>query len=257
MTKTNKIILILIVSSLCIIAATLVSPIAQDPAYHNFADTRSLHGIANYLNVVSNIPFILFGFIGLYKATRNIHIQDTKKLQRAYTLFFTGALMVGFGSGYYHLNPTTSTLLWDRMPMTIAFMALFSIVISEYISLRAGRLLLIPLLAIGIGSVIFWYQSEQSGAGDLRPYALVQFLPMLLIPAILVLFKSENTHSRYLWALLVFYLLSKISEYLDVYILNLSGEISGHSLKHLFASFGIVFFYLHFNKRLKTTNERF
>jgi len=216
-----------------------------------------LHGIYNYWNVVSNIPFILFGFLGLYKTTRNIHIQDTKKLQRAYSLFFTGAILVGFGSGYYHLNPSTDTLLWDRMPMTIAFMALFSIVISENISLLAGRLLLIPLLALGVGSVIFWYQSEQLGAGDLRPYALVQFLPMLLIPAILILFKSENTHNRYLWTLLFFYLLSKISEYLDVYIFNLSGDISGHSLKHLLASLGVLFFYLHFNKRLKVTNDQF
>lgn len=255
MTKTKKILLLLLASCVCIIAATLVPPVAQDPTYHNFSDTRALYGIANFWNVASNGPFILFGLFGLYKTTRNIYNQDTKKLQRAYTLFFTSAMLVGIGSSYYHLNPSTDALLWDRLPMSIAFMSLFSIIVAEYISLTAGRLLLIPLLAVGAASVIYWLHTEQLGMGDLRPYAVVQFLPMLLIPAILILFKSAATSSKYIWALLLMYLLSKASEYFDVYIFNLLGDISGHSIKHLLSSLGLLFFYLHFNKRVKITHE--
>jgi hypothetical protein len=254
-TKTNKIILILLASSLGIIATTLISPIAQDPAYHNFTDKRTLYGISNFWNVVSNVPFVLFGLLGLYKTSRTLPEGNLKKLQRAYALFFAGAILVGFGSSYYHLNPSIDTLLWDRLPMTIAFMALFSIIISEYISLITGRLLLIPLLAVGVSSVLYWFYTEQLGAGDLRPYALVQFLPMVLIPVILILFKTTDTHSKYIWALLLVYFFSKISEHFDVYIFNLSGEISGHTIKHLLASLGILFFYLHFNKRMSIADE--
>lgn len=255
MTKTKKIALILLASSLGIIIALLISPIAQDPAYHNFADTRTLYGINNFWNIASNTPFLLFGLLGLYKTSQPLPEGNLKNLQQAYTLFFTGVILVGFGSSYYHLDPSTDSLLWDRLAMTITFMAFFSIIISEYISLNAGRLLFIPLLAAGLISVIYWSYTEQLGAGDLRPYALVQFLPMLLIPAILILFKSENVHSKYLWALLLLYFLSKVSEYFDVHFFNLLGEISGHSVKHLLAGLGILSFYLHFNQRVGIADE--
>ena len=72
--------------------------------------------------------------------------------------------------------------------MTIAFMAFMSIIIGEYISEKAASTALIPLVLIGIISVIYWYITEQAGQGDLRPYALVQFLPMVIIPMVLLMF---------------------------------------------------------------------
>jgi hypothetical protein len=41
-----------------------VPPIPQDPAYHRFADGRRFLGIANGLNVLSNISFLLVGIAG-------------------------------------------------------------------------------------------------------------------------------------------------------------------------------------------------
>ncbi len=49
---------------------------------------------------------------------------------------------MGVGSGYYHLSPSNATLVWDRIPMSIAIMALLSIVIGEYMSIRLGAILL-------------------------------------------------------------------------------------------------------------------
>lgn len=256
MKETTKIALILLITCLGITTAFLAPPVAQDSSYHDFTDKRMLHGISNFWNVVSNVPFLLFGLLGLYATSQGRTKGTLDKLNYAYGLFFTGAVLVSLGSSYYHLNPSIDTLVWDRLPMTIAFMALFSIIIAEYISLTVGRFLLIPLLLAGAISVIYWFQTEQLGAGDLRPYALVQFLPIILIPITLVLFKSPLTHSKYIWALLLVYVLSKVSEHFDVYIFNqLSGEISGHSIKHFLASLGILFFYFHFNKRLKTVDE--
>ncbi len=46
-----------------------------------------------------------------------------------------------------------------------------------------------------MGSVWYWHFTESQGRGDLRPYIVVQFLPMLLIPAILLLFPARFSHS--------------------------------------------------------------
>ena len=102
--------------------------------------------------------------------------------KHSYLFLFLGSILVGLGSGYYHISPNNETLVWDRIPMTVAFMALYSIIISEFVSVKAGRLLLFPLIIIGVCSVIYWQFTEVSGAGDLRFYAVVQFFPILTIP---------------------------------------------------------------------------
>lgn len=256
MTKTTKIILLLVIACLGILAAALTEPVAQDPAYHNFTDSRTLHGISNFWNVASNLPFLLFGLLGLYATSKSLPEESPGIFKLAYGLFFTGAILVSLGSSYYHLNPSIDTLVWDRLPMTIAFMALFSIIIAEFVSTNAGRFLLLPLLLAGAVSVIYWFQTEQLGTGDLRPYALVQFMPIVLIPLVLILFKSPGVYSKYIWALILVYVLSKVAEHFDAYIFDqLTGEMSGHSIKHFLASLGILFFYFHFKQRLKARHE--
>ncbi|CAN5151039.1 ceramidase domain-containing protein [soil metagenome] len=206
--------------------------IPQDPAYHQFADMRSWLGIPNFWNVVTNVPFMLAGGHGLSRLPR----LRVSPLRLAYAVFCFGVVLVGFGSGYYHLAPSNATLVWDRGPMTIAFMALFSLVIGDSISMRAGARLLWPLAAAGFASVIYWQLSEMRGAGDLRPYALVQFLPMLLIPLVLMLFGSKRLRSRLLWLALFAYVPAKLAEHYDAAILALTGFVSGHSIKHLLAA---------------------
>ena len=39
--------------------------------------------------------------------------------------------MVAIGSSYYHWKPSNSRLVWDRLPMTVGFMSLVAVVISE------------------------------------------------------------------------------------------------------------------------------
>jgi hypothetical protein len=46
-------------------ALPLLPPIPQDQDYHHFADTRVLLGIPNVWNVISNLPFIAAGAVGL------------------------------------------------------------------------------------------------------------------------------------------------------------------------------------------------
>src|SRR5262245_15202615 len=41
-----------------------LSPIPQDLSYHTFADDRTMLGVPNFLNVASNLPFIVVGVLG-------------------------------------------------------------------------------------------------------------------------------------------------------------------------------------------------
>ena len=241
-----------------IIAVTLtamlfVSPIAQDPAYHRFADQRSLLGVAHFWNVVSNLPFLLLGLAGMHLLWQQ---RDTDMpLRVLYWTFFSGVALVALGSGYYHLKPENPTLVWDRLPMTIAFMAFFATVTAQCIHSTLGRRMLLPLLTLGIFSVFYWHVTEQAGHGDLRLYALVQFLPMLLIPLMLLMFAARLAGARYIWWMLVAYVVSKLLEHFDAGIYLLLGGISGHSLKHLAAAVATGFFYLYLRQDQTPQNE--
>ncbi len=244
---TRKELLLILVVSVAVLVAWLFPKIPQDPAYHLFVDQRILLSIPNFWNVLSNAPFVLVGLAGLFRAGRQSHTIDSGT-RHLYILFFAGITAVTLGSSYYHLWPGNQTLVWDRLPMTIAFMSLLSIIVAEFISLKAGRLMLFPLLGLGVGSVFYWIWTETQHAGDLRLYGLVQFLPMLLIPMILLMYRSRYTHAGLYWLLLALYGLAKLAELGDVYLFELTG-LSGHSFKHLFAASSAAVLYLALGRR--------
>jgi hypothetical protein len=222
-----------------IIALFSFPPIAQDPAYHNLSDQRTLLGIPNFWNVASNACFIFVGALGLIFLRRIPEQVTVKDLYAGYTMFFMGTLLVGFGSFYYHMIPSNGTLLWDRLPMAISFTAFMSIIIGEYIDRSLGRFLLWPLVLCGIASVIYWILTENMGQGDLRPYIVAQFMPAALTPIIVLLFGRGKTGNIYIWMALAAYAIAKTVEMLDASIWSYSGMfMSGHSLKHLFAALG-------------------
>src|SRR5262249_41433218 len=133
----------------------LLPPIAQDQGYHGFADQRAFIGIPNFWNVVSNLSFIAIVAVGIAQFHRDPAIVG----------LFGGILLTGFGSSYYHWAPSDGTLFWDRLPITITFMAIFAAVIEERVSERAGDILLWPLLALGLVSLWVWRTTD-----DLRLY---------------------------------------------------------------------------------------
>jgi hypothetical protein len=213
-----------------------IPPIPQDPGYHLFADSRTFLSVPNFWNVASNVPFVLVGLAGLLFMQKGNRHGFSNALRPAYVVFFAGVLLTGFGSAWYHLAPDNRTLVWDRLPMTLAFMGLFTIVIGEHISERAARKLLLALLAAGAASVLYWAVSETRGGGDLRPYVLVQFLPLILIPLILFMYRSQFDRTAFIWWVVVAYATSKLFEHYDHGIFGLGGIVSGHSLKHLVAA---------------------
>jgi len=54
-----------ILTTTAVAAALILPPIPQDPAYHKFADSRVFLGMPNVLDVLSNIPLVILGLIGI------------------------------------------------------------------------------------------------------------------------------------------------------------------------------------------------
>lgn len=219
-----------------------MDPIPQDAAYHIFADDRSYLGISNFWNVASNVLFAIVGAAGLWAIGRTNLVSTLPGLMPAMAVFYSGVLLTAFGSAWYHLNPGIASLFWDRLPMTIAFMGFFVVIIGEQVSLRVARTLFFPLLIIGAASVMYWSLTESQGAGDLRLYGLVQFLPMILVPMMLLLFRSSFDRTDFLWAMIAIYVLAKVAESNDRQIYELGIGLSGHSLKHLIAAVAPLLF---------------
>ena len=229
-------------AALAIVALLFVPPIPQDPAYHRFADQRTLFGIPNFWNVASNLPFLLvalWGIRGLLSSTAFIDPWE----RAAYAIFLFGIGLVAVGSSYYHARPNNDTLVWDRLPMTIGFMSLLAMVIGERISPRAGRLLLFPLIATGIASVFFWQSS-----GDLRFYGFVQFYTLLALPLMVALFPPRYTGTAGIVAMAAFYVLAKLLESFDRAI----GSVivtGGHPWKHVAAAIGVLCYVISVERR--------
>jgi hypothetical protein len=233
--------ILLALSTLVTVVMLAIPPFAQPLWYHNFADDRTFVGVPNAANVLSNIPFVIVGVIGLWflmsPATKEPGRSFMDPAERwPYAFFFLFIALTGFGSAYYHARPDNDRLLWDRLPLAIAFMAFLAIMISERISRRASTILFWPLVFLGAGSVVYWHQSEVHAAGDLRIYLLVQFYPLLAIPLILWLFPPKYTRTADLFGALAAYLVAKLLELLDTQVYAQGGLVSGHTLKHLFAA---------------------
>lgn len=217
-------------------------PIAQPGTYHVFADARSCLGVRNFGNVASNLLFLVAGVGGCYWCSR--HLKTGAR--RSWLVFFGGVALVFFGSAYYHSAPTNDTLVWDRVPMTLAFMGLLVALLSEHLGERVERYALLPAVMLGVASVLWWRYS-----GDLRVYIWVQAAPLLAIPFVLVMFRGRYSHRLYLVLGLVFYAFAKMAELRDQEVFELTGYVlSGHSLKHLLAAMAPVSLLLMLRRRV-------
>lgn len=216
-------------------------PMTQNLAYHNFADQRNWVGINNFMDVMSNLGFIWVGIIGLKNA------QKLNQYKLSWVVFYIGVLLVAPGSAYYHLWPNNDTLVWDRLPMTIGFMGIFTAIMAETFKLKKEKTILFSLIALGIYSVIHWVVFD-----DLRLYFWVQLTPLLSILLIALMYNSESIKGFYLLGTFTFYMLAKLTEKYDTQIFSATFEgVSGHSLKHLLAAIAIYFLYAMKKKTLK------
>ena len=232
----------------CALGAVLLPPLAQPAGYHAFADSRALLGIPNFWNVATNLAILAAGLAGLSaivtgERARLASLPTLSAGQRTwasaaardpYVLLFCGFVLTALGSTYYHLAPDSDRLVWDRLPMTLAFMSLLAAMIAERVDARAGARLLLPLVALGALSVLWWQWTMAGGAEDIGPYMIVQLGSLVLVLLIAVLFPSpDRGRNRTVFIAFALYALAKVCEHFDDRIFAFGTLLSGHSVKHL------------------------
>lgn len=240
--KNTHIILYTSILLLFVIILAQKGPIPQDLEYHNFADQRRLLGINNFWNVVSNIPMFFLGIYGFRLVFSNFKRRPDFTAKWIPVVLVFGVFITSFGSAYYHFAPDNDTLVWDRLPMTLMFMPVFSLLIYDFIGKNWGKWAFLISVPLGVFSIWYWQFTEQIGAGDLRFYAFVQFFPMLIAPFIIGLSSKKTRYTHYFWLVLGWYVVAKFFEHYDLYTYQVLGFWSGHTLKHLIGA--ISLFYL-------------
>jgi hypothetical protein len=226
-------------------------PIAQPASYHAFADARELvvagFALPHFMDVLTNLPFLIVGALGLRTlGLRTLGLRAVQGAARpaapAWRAFFIAVMLTCAGSGFYHWAPNNFGLAFDRAPIALACGFLLCAFMAERFHEKwASLIVLAGFGAISLAAVGYWAHTETQGAGDLRAYLYLQFLPMVLIP--LGVFLTRKTPatlgsvSSTTWlAPLALYAAAKAAELADERLFQALGFISGHSLKHLLAA---------------------
>ena len=215
------------------VGAWLLLPhIAQPQDYHDFADQRAFLGVPNAADVLSNLAFVAVAVLGLWRLARDT-LPLAPVVKFSMYIFFAGLFLTGFGSAYYHWEPNDQTLVWDRLPMTIAFAGMLGTLFGERISRRAGTAMIVFMLVVGPGSVFYW-----KATGDLSVYVADQFGAMAAV-IMTLLFTEKGRDPFPWWTLIGWYTLSKVAEAGDVLLWDATHELfAGHVVKHLAAAMG-------------------
>ncbi|MDG1477335.1 MAG: ceramidase domain-containing protein [Vicingaceae bacterium] len=240
--RLYKAVSLVVVFFIAAVTLYLIDPIAQDLAYHRFSDCRSMFGIPHFMDVISNIPFIVVGYLGVRLVQKSYKKYTATYFVMLFVLF-SGVFLTGLGSMFYHCSPNNFTLIFDRLPMTFVFTSLFALIISDYVDRRVGAWVFYLFLTIGVYSIFYWYYTEIIGVGDLRLYAFVQFFPIVCTPLILAVYRNDKLYTKELIYVFAAYIVAKLFEHFDVLIYNFTGFISGHTIKHLISALAIYLMY--------------
>lgn len=223
--------------ALAVLAAVFVGwlamPVIRQPQeYHAFADQRAFLGIPHAADVLSNLALVAAGLFGLWRMRRTARPM-LPVMRASLAVSFVGMALSGLGSIWYHLSPTDVTLVWDRLPMTIAFAGVYGAMFAERISPRAGLAILLVALVVGPLSVVHW-----AASGNLSLYLVVQF--GLVAGVLLLLVVTRGGPDALPWGMLLFwYVIAKVAETADASLWNATGGlVAGHMIKHLAAAIG-------------------
>jgi hypothetical protein len=211
-------------------------PIAQLPHYHEFADQSAWLGIPHAGDVLSNLPFAVIALWGLVRLWPHRYHPALYAGRYGYALFLFGLLLTAIGSSYYHLAPDDAHIVWDRLPIALLCAGLLAAVRAENLQNENGRVSAFIFAILAVISVDWWRMTAQHGVGDLRPYLLLQILPMLLIPMWQAIYRAPQQDRVAYAAAIACYVFAKLAELNDHAIQALTGSISGHTIKHLLAA---------------------
>jgi len=218
------------------IAMLAHGPIPQLAHYHEFADTRSLLGLPNAGDVLSNAGFALvaaWGFAVLAPRSRDPRLARSWP---GYALFLAALALTAAGSAWYHLAPDDARLVWDRLPIALACAGLLAGVYADTHEPPRSRALPLALAIAGAASVLWWSITDARGAGDLRPYLFLQAAPLVAIPLWQAGAGARRAERLAFAAAIALYAAAKAFELADRAVFDALGFASGHTLKHLLAT---------------------
>lgn len=226
----------LITTVIACLLLLLHGPVAQLPHYHEFADQATWLGIPHAGDVLSNLPFAFIALWGMMRLWAVRYHPAVYAGRYGYALFLTGLLLTAIGSSYYHLAPSDARLVWDRLPIALLCAGLLAGARAENLPNENGKVCAFLLAVFAVISVDWWRITGENGIGDLRPYLLLQLLPLILIPMWQAIYRAPQQDRIAFGAAAVCYVLAKLCEISDHAVYSLLGVVSGHTLKHLLAA---------------------
>lgn len=237
-TASNRHLPAVITLTLCV-AFLAHGPIVQFDHYHEFAATSTWLGIPHASDVLSNLGFLAVAIWGMFKLWPVRHHPSLEDGLQGHYVLLLGLLLTAFGSTFYHWSPDNARLVFDRLPIALICAGILASVRAETIGLQHNTFYTASICIVAVLSVWWWRVTDLQGHGDLRPYLLLQVLPMILVP--LWQFQSQAPRADKLTygAAACVYVLAKLAEISDHRIWDISGCISGHTLKHLLASLAV------------------
>jgi hypothetical protein len=211
-------------------------PIAQLPHYHDFADQSMFAGVPHAGDVLSNAGFALVALWGLVRLWPRRAHPLLAQAWPGYALFLCALLLTSAGSAFYHLAPDDARLLWDRLPIALACAGLLAG--SRADNVPGTRCAIdTALLAMAATASACWWTLTQ----DLRPYLLLQALPLVVIPVWQQVHRAPKAERLAFGAALLLYCAAKAAELCDHGIYAALHIVSGHTLKHLLATLAAAF----------------
>lgn len=209
----------------------LHGPIPQLPHYHDFADQSSLFGMPHAADVLSNIGFAVVGLCGWLRLRTHSQHPAIASGWPGYRLFLAALILTAGGSFFYHLAPDDWRLIWDRLPIALACAGILAAVRAEHRPPGSAAADAAMLSILAVAGVAWWYRT-----GDLRPYLLLQALPIVLIPLWQTIYRAKRRDRLMFGIALMLYVAAKAAEVYDHQILATVGWISGHTMKHMLAT---------------------
>lgn len=224
-----------LIVGLVLISVSKLLVLGDEAHFMNFADKRAMLGVDNAIDVLTNIGFLVVALLGLRAVAQSPAADDGDKARRLTGFItFAAVLATAFGSTWFHLNPTHETLLWDRLPMAIGFSSLVCLLIVDRISARAGLWMLGGLTTFALWSIYQWQYLNFA-----TPYTALQVGSILAVLLMAWLHSKGRIANRYIWLTALGYVIAKVFEALDRPLFELTGFISGHSLKHIMAALAL------------------
>ncbi len=187
-------------------------------------------------DVLSNLGFALVALWGMLRLWPQRSHHALQAGRHGYALFLLGLLLTALGSSYYHLAPDNARLVWDRLPIAWATAGLLAAVRAETRPGSNTKRYAMFLMAFATFGVTWWSITDYYGAGDLRPYLLLQGLALVLIPLWQTAYQAPKADRLAFGLALLLYVAAKLAELHDADLQAALGLISGHTLKHLLAT---------------------